>query len=307
MARGAFAAGERVAFGDGRRIIWGPHAEQVYRGNPNVARPGEEGRSDLRWVEHYKGARAYARPGGRGWVWNMDFRPTPGEFFFDLNERIVADSFDPGFVLIEPTVPAHKAVAVNKRWRFERFQRVADLLRLDGHRVLQFTHDHGPPRGRRAARQFYGRDWNLEGVERHHVNSFRWAVSGLSRAALFIGHEGGMHHAAAAVGVPAVVIFGGFIPAQVTGYDTHVNLADPSGAPACGSTTPCAHCREALDAITAEQVHEAARRLLDGSRTDDGQCDRGALGRNTGQSSGGLEPLRADRMDGEHERLDARR
>lgn len=243
MARGAAGRGRRIAFGDGRKIIWSQHAEKIFRNNPNIAPPGAEGSPDLEWVGFYKGHRIYNRPGGNGWLWNLSFRPTPGEFFFDERERAFARSLDAGLVVIEPSVPLGKAVAQNKLWRFERFQQVANALKARGHRVLQFDH---------------GTRMTLGGVERLYTESFRHAAAALGRAALFIGHEGGMHHAAAAVGVRAVVIFGGFIPPAVTGYDSHVNLADPSGEPACGSTTPCAHCRRALDAITAETVIEAA-------------------------------------------------
>jgi hypothetical protein len=45
--------------------------------------------------------------------------------------------------------------------------------------------------------------------------------------------EGGMHHAAAAVGVPAVVLFGGFIPPEIMGYKGQISLT--GGATACGN------------------------------------------------------------------------
>ena len=59
--------------------------------------------------------------------------------------------------------------------------------------------------------------------------------------------------------MPAVVIFGGFVPPIVTGYETHANLT--GGADACGSLFPCKHCLEALDAITVEEVLEGLTEL----------------------------------------------
>ena len=246
LARGAAARGKRVAFGDGQRIIWGPHSVEIFRGNPNVAPPGSEGAADLQWIAHYPGDRLYNRAGGNGWVWNYDFRPVPGEIFFDAGERDIAALVPPGFVLIEPNVPAQKAVAVNKQWDPARFQWVADRLRQDGHRVVQCIYD--------------GMTHQLRDVETFPTQSLRIALAVLARATLFVGHEGGMHHGAAALGVPAVVIFGGFIPPSVTGYDNHENLA--AGEPACGSRSPCLHCRQALESITALQVYEAAMRKI---------------------------------------------
>ena len=246
LARGAAVRGKRVAFGDRQRIIWGPESVEIFRGNPNVAPPGSEGAADLEWIAHYPGNRLYNRAGGNGWVWNYDFRPVPGEIFFDANESALAARVAPGFVLIEPNVPPHKDVTSNKQWDPARFQWVADRLREGGHRVVQLTYN--------------GILHQLRDVEMVPAQTFRIALAVLERAALFIGHEGGMHHGAAALGIPAVVIFGGFIPTRVTGYENHDNLA--AGEPACGSRTPCQHCREALDAITAGQVYDAATRRI---------------------------------------------
>lgn len=249
MARGARERGKRVAFGDGKRIIWSHWSAEIFRGNRNVAAPGTECIGDLQWIAHYKGHRAYNRAGGNGWIWNYDFRPTPGEIFFDQREiGFARGAVDAGFVLIEPNAPV-KTLAPNKQWAPERFQAVANKLSSSGLRVVQPIH--------------VGARHRLSGVEFVHTNTFREALAVLSRAALFIGHEGGMHHGAAAVSVPAVVIFGGFIPPAVTGYDGHANLA--AGGEACGSTRPCGHCRRALDVITVDQVTDSAVRLLDAS------------------------------------------
>src|SRR5262245_13501409 len=242
MARGAAERGRLIAFGDGRRLIWGPWCEQAFRNNPNIARKAS---ADVEWVRYYKGCRGYNRPdpgGRRRWLWNYDFVPTPGEFYFDDDELELAVR-RPG-VLIEPNVPWQKSVAVNKDWGLERYQRVADMLLDNGIPVYQTSH---------------GRD-RLVGVEVIKVETFRQAAAALSGVELAIVPEGGLHHAAAAVGTPAVVIFGGFIPPEVTGYATHKNLT--GGAVACGNWDRCQHCREALDRITVAEVVEGARGAL---------------------------------------------
>lgn len=244
MARGLGLRNKRAAFGDGRRIIFGPWSEEIFRYNPNVARPGEEGASDLVWIAHYKGNRLYNGyrndlQGGR-WVWNYGFRVQPGEIFFDDAERKFAEAIEPGFVLIEPNVPWNKSVAPNKDWGHAKYQAVTDRLQEEGRRVVQFA------RGERR----------LKGVEVIATSSFRLGLAALSRAALAVLPEGGLHHGAAAVNVPAVVIFGGFIPPAVTGYDTHVNLT--GGTEACGSLKACPHCAAAMAAITVDEVFTAA-------------------------------------------------
>lgn len=243
MARGARARGKRIAFGDGHRIIFSPWSEQMFRFNPNIARPGDETSPDIEWIAHHKGHRLYnsVSQDRARWIWNMAFRPVPGEIFFDDDELKFSVAQGSGFVVIEPNVPWHKSVAKNKDWGLSRYQAVADQLKRAGRRVVQF-----------AAGQF-----RLDGVGVIRAPDFRKALAALSRAALYIGPEGGLHHGAAAVGIDAVVLFGGWIPPQVTGYDTHTNIVAGDGR-VCGRLTACRHCKDAMAAISVDQVLRAA-------------------------------------------------
>lgn len=243
MARGARDRGEIIAFGDGRRIIWDHNSETIFRGNANVARPGQERDPRVRWVRFFKGERGYNTHdvAGNRWRWNMAWRCTPGELFFSGEELAFSRKVGAGFVVIEPNIESWKSCAPNKQWPRERYAEVARRLQGDGARVVQFSYPNALP---------------LPGVESIATPSFRHAAAVLANAALYVGPEGGLHHAAAAVGVKGVVIFGGFIPVEVTGYDLHVNLGADRY---CGSLSPCRHCKAALDAITVETVYEAAK------------------------------------------------
>lgn len=244
LAKGARSRGKRVAFGDGRRVIWGPWSEEIFQNNPNIARPGSENGRDIEWVAHYKGNRLYNKPAADRWIWNYDFKPVAGELFFNQDEIAFRDQQNAGFVLIEPNVPWQKSCALNKDWGFDKYQAVADSLIAQGERVVQFS------RGMKR----------LNGVDTINTEkSFRYALSALSRAKYAVLPEGGLHHGAAALGVPAVVIFGGFIPPQVTGYDVHINLT--GDAEACGSLNTCTHCQQAMSRISVEEVLRATERL----------------------------------------------
>lgn len=248
MARGAAARGKRIAFGDGHKIIWDTHSPTIFKGNPNIAAPGSERDRDLEWIAFHRGSRIYNHhdiPGDR-WVWNYEFNIVPGEVFFSKDEEKFAAAYGKGFVLIEPNVPAQKSVAANKQWGVERYDAVAASLLASGIDVRQF---------------YYGVGHRCQGVKTIWTPTFRSALSVLKNAALYIGPEGGLHHGAAAVGIPGVVLFGGFIPPEVTGYDTHTNLTGGEKH-ACGSLKPCPHCRAALDRIEVGEVVDAARGYL---------------------------------------------
>jgi ADP-heptose:LPS heptosyltransferase len=247
LARGMREHGKRAAFGDGKRIIWGPWSNEMFKHNPNVAAPGAECSTDLEWIPHYKGSRIYNKLKNGKWVWNYTFKAVPGEFYFSKNEEDLGAAFNgTDFIVIEPNVPWQKEVAPNKDWGREKYEVVANKLKSSGHQIVQFMHKNS--------------QYKLECAKKLEFQKFRDVISVLARSSLYIGPEGGMHHAAAAVGIPGVIIFGGFIPPAVTGYDGHTNLT--GGAQACGSIKPCKHCSEALRKITTDQVvHEALRML----------------------------------------------
>lgn len=252
FARGARGRGKRMAFGDGRKIIWDHNSAAIFgdRGNtnenPNVARPGDEGGRNLEWFPFYRGNRIYNENGGDRWIWNYTFKAKPGEMFFTEAEKQVSLGHGAGFVLIEPNLPQQKPASVNKQWPVERYREIARRMIRDGMRVAQFYYGSGP---------------RIEGAIHIKTPSFRHALAVLKNASLYIGPEGGLHHGAAAVGVPAVVLFGGFIPPAVTGYDGHANLTG-SADEACGMWSKCDHCLKAMGSISVEEVHHAARQRL---------------------------------------------
>lgn len=247
FAKGAKACGKRIAFGDGNTILWDQHSEQIFRGNPNIAPPGSEGAKDLEWIPYYKGHRVYNRHDHAKdkWIWNYKFQAVPGEMFFHDKELAFARQFGNDFIVIEPNVQNYKGSAPNKTWPMIRYINVVNLLKQKGFSVKQFS---------------YGSEM-IPGTEHIQTPTFRHALAVLSQAALYIGPEGGLHHGAAAVGIPAVVLFGGFIPPSITGYDSHINLT--GGAEYfCGSLRPCQHCQDALLAIKSKHVNDAAKELL---------------------------------------------
>lgn len=237
--------GRRVAFGRGGKIKWHVNAHLIFRNNPNVAAPGEEHAKDLMWIPHYPGSRLYCQmPTGQNrWQFKAGMQEV-GEFFFDERELAEVAAVPSGLILIEPNT---KHQAPNKQWGYERYLETAGLLARAGYRVAQFV------TGGMA----------LPGVEQIRTRDFRGAAAVLQRARLYVGPEGGLHHAAAAVGTPAVVIFGGFISPAVTGYAQHVNIFTGTGL-GCGVTTPCQHCRQAMARISSDMVAQAALGILEG-------------------------------------------
>ena len=79
---------------------------------------------------------------------------------------------------------------------------------------------------------------------------------------LFVGTEGGFHHAAAALDKKAVVIFGGFISPSITGYDFHSNIYIDSEKSPCGKKSVCEHCINSMKKISKKTVVKLIKKNL---------------------------------------------
>jgi hypothetical protein len=218
--------------GKGERVMW----SEVFENNPKVSR----GRSGTVRLVNGPGLRPYIV--GRNdvrWTWRRGRDQQPGELYLTPAEKAFAAPYA-GKVLIEPNVKANGHA--NKAWAFERWQAV---VREYGAPMLQV----GQP----------GTRW-LEGVQRVTTPAFRLACAVLAVSRGFVGTEGALHHAAAALGVPAVVLWSEFIAPDVTGYTTQRNIRH-AGEP-CGARVPCASCAASMAAIGVDEVHDAVARMV---------------------------------------------
>jgi ADP-heptose:LPS heptosyltransferase len=68
-------------------------------------------------------------------------------------------------------------------------------------------------------------------------------------------------HIAAAVGTPAVVIYGGYIDPVATGYPGHIHLYSPVECAPCWLRVPCPYAKKCLHQITPDQVEATVDRI----------------------------------------------
>ena len=84
------------------------------------------------------------------------------------------------------------------------------------------------------------------------VDGLRPDLRSLLDARLLITTEGLFHHAAAALGVPTIVLFGGRIDPKILGYESQRNLTALEDW--CGMRKKCNHCERAMRSITPDRV-----------------------------------------------------
>lgn len=210
---------------------------EVFKHNPKILERPKSGQKCV-VVRNHGGTRPYHLGyDGERFHWNYKFRAEPGELFLTNQEKKLGIA---GAVIVEPHVK-EAPLSKNKAWPWERWQELVESLPLPWVQL-------GPKDTE-----------TLNGVKRGVTRTFREALGWIYNASLIVTTDGALHHAAAAFGKPAVVLWGGLAPPQVLGYDSHTNLCHATNW--CGLNKPCEHCKEAMESITVEEVRNAIKRL----------------------------------------------
>lgn len=210
---------------------------EVFENNPRMTREARGAQLLL----NGPGLRPYIRAKTTvKWTWNRNRNQQAGEIFLTEDEKKFGQEMK-GYVLIEPNIKMNNSHR-NKAWPFERWQAVVNELH-----DVPLVQIGGP-----------GTRW-LERVKRIETPTFRNACSILYHCRAFIGTEGALHHASAALGIPAIVLWSEFISPDVTGYSMHTNIRH-AGEP-CGMRIPCSSCEKSMLSIPVEEVVDAAGRV----------------------------------------------
>lgn len=211
-------------------------AHFLWQGASYVARLHEHGKFEI--VVNGSNCRPYIdydRTTKQRWVYR-DYKPCPGELFnVRPNEKYR------GYVMLEPNVKPN--ASPNKQWGWDKWQTLVE-------QSPETCFVQTGPKGTR---------W-LRGVQRVLTTDFADAVNVLAAAYTAVLPEGGLHHAAAALGKPVVVLFGGYNSPRQTGYDFHINMAvDSPEAEGWRVLHPA--CKAAWDQITVSMIQEALARI----------------------------------------------
>lgn len=163
----------------------------------------------------------------------------------DSIEKLLGDKKD--FIVIEPQ--SNDEYTVNKRYPLSKWQYVADQLIKDGHTLVQI--------GRSTSTK------KLDGViDLTGQTTFREAAAVIGLSKLFVSSEGGLMHAANAVGVMSVILYTGFIHPTMTSYPENTNIWIGKNHGPCGFKVQCQACSEDADTHDPIEIVEAVREKL---------------------------------------------
>lgn len=220
----------------------------MWEGNPIIVRPGEVAVGSATELLSAPNARPYiVYPFTKesGWTFNKNFRcrDYPARLYLTDEElakgREVREKYGP-YVLIEPFTK-HE----NFRWPLERWATLVNTCK--DLTFVQHTH------------------LESEFVDGAHLEpaTFREACGLIASASAYVRSESGLCHAAGALGIPQVTLFGGCMDAEVMGgYDKQICIVDEGALTPCGRWNRCEHCAKAMKKITVGRVREALLQAL---------------------------------------------
>lgn len=218
---------------------------EVFKENPHVGpRVHENGQTvEFPLASNYRlgnFAHAYAKILGMRYL--ADTKP---EIYLTAEEEKI--EFNPAF--------PQDAIAIDtwagwprRRWPWEHWVRLVELLREEGHAVVEVG---------KTVPDCYGgcRRGPLPGTTLSFLDklSVRQTASALKSCWFFIGSDAGLHHLAAAVETPAVILYS--IPFYATAYRTTYPLFDLQ-ADCSGCNETCVKDNACLRSISPEDVLE---------------------------------------------------
>lgn len=207
-----------------------------------VGSPAWDKKSDVKIIDG-----AGARPYIKKWcnaksIFNFEHRARAGRVYL-TKEELEFNKLEGDYVVIAPNLK--NTASPNKQWGFEKFQ---ELVNQTNYRFIQLCQDN---------------EKLLDGVEHIKTPSARMALSIIKRAKLVVTNEGGSHHMAASMNVPAIVFFGGFTSPEVVGYKEHINFTTQD-AHYCGDWALCDSCQKSMAKITIDVVLSYLNRFMKG-------------------------------------------
>jgi ADP-heptose:LPS heptosyltransferase len=135
----------------------------------------------------------------------------------------------------------------NKNWGADRFLELAGMI-SGSFSLVQVGAAGDPP---------LPVELNLAGKL-----SLRQTLRVLGECSGFVGQEGFLMHAAAAMSAPSVIVYGGFLAPWQTGYPFNVNLYNPVPCAPCWLETLCPYQKKCMTEIHPDQVAAELERLL---------------------------------------------
>ena len=244
----------------------------VYDNNPNIADcRNVDLKKPIHIIDYHEGNRPYIdykkSLASKKYVWNKNFKPTPGELYFTKEENIKANEVIDRAIKFWKKIYKKKAEKIifietsstkiddyqysikhkNKDWGHYNWINLINEIK-DKYLIIQSVHHKSK---------------KIDGVYSDEKINFRLACAVINKCNLYVGPEGGFGHVAAALKKNAVIYFGGWISPSIIGYDSHYNIYYDNKESPCGEFKKlCSHCEIARKNIKVDTFKEYIKKAL---------------------------------------------
>lgn len=196
----------------------------------------------------------YPRSSGKCVALKESYRPYPGELNLAVEIEQVRLELPP---TTRPVVALHTEVkrmfsGDNRMWPWAHWKELASELLAAGFAVWQLDPPGVKPLHRDVPHFGFGKGETYKLRKYLERYGLRKVLAALTFVDLVVCPEDIFHHAAAALDVPAVVIYGGRTNPLLLGYESQRNLT--AREEWCGMRAPCDHCKAAMADITPDRV-----------------------------------------------------
>ena len=237
----------------------------IYKNNPNITLIDQVNPKIKRmWIENFPNNRPYLKKITKDKIfWNMEYRAIKGDIFFDKLESIYANNIinESKKYWFQNNTKEYKAIIfiettsnktssnpeifrykhLNKDWGIEKWNELIYQLSSE-YLIIQ---------------SFHNDSYKHKNIFQFN-STFRKACSVLNLCDFYVGPEGGFGHASAALNIPSVIYFGGWISPKTTGYNFHKNIyLDVEDSPCGVYGYLCKHCEYCRNNISVEYMNEA--------------------------------------------------
>ncbi|MGA0394036.1 MAG: hypothetical protein ACO3MW_08260 [Rhodospirillales bacterium] len=232
------------------KLYW----SEIFENNPHILQPGEDAEKLIiapnypksrPFIDYRKTKYNFADEQNKSpykIAYDPDYEATRGELYFtdqeiEEAEKLVKDLNTP-IVFLD----AFDTIA-NKLWPIERWE---ELVKSAPYNFVHLTYDE--------------RMETIAGAKHINADTFRQACAVLKLSVgngILLGIDSHLHHAAAAVNLPAAVIWSHYSHPDNLGYPDHINVRwDAAGKP-CGLRDQCIQCKHSMEMIKVEDAMHA--------------------------------------------------
>jgi ADP-heptose:LPS heptosyltransferase len=183
-----------------------------------------------------------------------NFKPTPFRLRLTQKEQDEADNIIStygigNFCIVNPDYKS-TFFSSNKNWGFKKYQELANRLskHIECVRLKPTDKKYREPELKNSV--------NIE------TQNVRVAAAIMEKSQFGITYDGLLQHIFAGFKIPCVVIQGGLVDTNVMSYDTNIHHTYKHHMTPCGSMYDCAHCKEANDSITVDEIFESCMKVM---------------------------------------------